>query len=1181
MVVAHAIAQVDGERRGIHVLFSGPPGWIYAPDGWDIERRVWQRPDGPRVCADLKDAALSELRRERELETPIGIATLRPGTWVHPATGIPGTADVLTIDLTTPTTLATVAMPGPNWTAYGLRAGKVVAGGPAQTLPGQVILTASAIDSVVVHAQHADSFRVCTVTDLNTTSGWTAIAHLQLPLRELDLSLADDAAEWNRASGQLISGDALDEPTFAELASALRPVAPAPGGERPIDRSIRPDPDNPNTILGALDPLRLALLDPVIRRALGMAHFDGDPALELGAVYQYRVSAKFPPDAALPRGGFQTVPVGTHVPADFFLGDVHVRLAQPSQVELAPTGAVGDVVVGRRAIAIRPRQSPYWLLPDLLDAALVLDFATPRSSVVLDLADPVDLHYDAFDADGVSVGGGDPGDGVLTFSAPSARVVLHGQARWFGLRDVVGGTVAMTALTAPVVLAEPAPPPAPLSITVTTAGTSTQSTADAPQPRSPLGFDVAWRPPLAFGTNAWPPDAAAAPPLEATRFELEHEQLGEGFTPVFGPGGQAFGDRSTAGRAPVTRGADLMVLFPEQPPPPVGAADEFTIRDEFLRDPEIPAPQPGTEHRYRVRSLDEIGRPSTWLTSAPGLLEKRFPPPVPVGPPSPGGPGRVAGVRARVLVRDAPDLTPGEEQLLDQDGSTTAIVLTWGWTDDQRSLDLWTREFRVYKSSGGIGPVRARVTAATEIGAGRFTAQLTLDRAVGADAARGGYLPAGGEYRILGHDAGLSIQATVETLVPAEDGTFPPPRLGPTILPVPLAAAQSRPDAWEQRIDVVPLTDEAVYEIVLRDIVLPTADTPSAAVWLAVSAADAEPYVADAFPGGGRPGNESPLVAVRCEARYHGRPDLSVPPPIGDVPAVVTARATFAGVEHDLDLLPYLAGTGLVSGELVAVEQLSDGDVLAALRVDGTDVVAVPPPTAPPDAGDVTIAVPNPDDRAAIVAALTNAPLSIADRYVVFLAARHPYADWLFTLVPPATHVLGQPVRFSLAAGGCRYVARVRRVDAAGNRSAGAATCAVVVRVPAFAPLAPPAFLGARWTTTADGLRVELRAAVLDERATHLLTWIAATDPRRAQLATVGSRRDLPGFGIRLRALDGASLTPSVAAVEGGDAVNGARLVTTVEDVAAGPHFVWLAVVDGDGVPSRLAGAFRLPPRVA
>ena len=138
---------------------------------------------GRRLCADLRDKPLMELRQERELETPIGIATLRDGTWVHPAGGL-GAAEVLTVDLTEATAMATVAMPGPNWTAYGLRSGKVVAAAPAQTVPGQVILSAPVIDRVVVHAQHADAFHVCALLEATSRTGWSQIAHLQLPLRE-------------------------------------------------------------------------------------------------------------------------------------------------------------------------------------------------------------------------------------------------------------------------------------------------------------------------------------------------------------------------------------------------------------------------------------------------------------------------------------------------------------------------------------------------------------------------------------------------------------------------------------------------------------------------------------------------------------------------------------------------------------------------------------------------------------------------------------------------------------------------------------------------------------------------------------------------------------------------------------------------------------------------------------
>jgi hypothetical protein len=1185
VIVAHAIAQVDGDRRGIHVLFVGPNAWLYAPAGWTVERRLWQRPIGERVCVNLRDVLLAELRRERELETPIGIATLRDGTWAHPASGSVSTAEVLVVDLTEPTTTATVAMPSPNWTAYGMRSGKVVAASPAQTAEGQVVLTASAIDRVVVHAQHAEGFFVCALVGEVRGTDWAPITHLQLPLREFDPSLTGEDDEWDLARSRLIPGDDLDRVTFVELAAGLRALG-GDDGARPIDRSIRPDPASPETIVGALDPLRLALVDLVVRRALGLAHFDDDPTLQLGQTYQYRVSAAFPPDATVSRPGFHTVPVGTQVPADFFVGDVRVRLAEPAHVGFVPTGTAGDLIVGRRAIPIGPRQRPYWLLPGLLDVAVVLELAVPRHEIVLQSADQVGLRFEALDAAGGAVGSGAVprgGEALLSFSGAATRIVLRGAARWFGLREVPNPAtpVLLASNTGPVVLAEPPPPPPPQSITVTNAAPSTPGTPSAPQPRSPLGFNVVWRPAPALEANAWPPDAEATQPLDATRFELQHELSGGGFSAVVGRDGLVFGDRASQPRAPFGPGTDLSSRFPEQAEPPVGAVPTFSARDHFLRDPEIDLPAPGTEHRYRIRALDEIGRPSPWMTSAPVVLEKRFPPPPPVGLPSAAGGTRLAGVRARVLVRDAPDLTDAERAVLDSNSSTTAIVLGWAWTAEQRDLDPWAREFRVYTSGAGPGPVTGRVTAVTEIGGGRFDVTLDLDRPVGADVARACFLPAGGEYRILAHGAGAAVHATVETLVPAEDGSFAAPRVGPTVFPAPLRGAQSRPEAWDERVEVVPITAAVTYEMVLHDRLLPSADVPRTRVWVAVSAADAEPYVDDSRPGGGRPGNESPLVAVRCEARYHGRPVLDVAPPIGDVPAVTTARAGGAGVEHDLGLLPFLTGTGLGAGERVVVEYLSDGDLLSALRADGTDVVAVPPPAAPEDATPIPIPVPNPDDRTAIVAALTGEPLDLADRYVVWLAARHPFAEWLAAPLEPAVHRLGDPVRFSFAPGSARYVVRVRRVDAAGHRSAGAATCAVVVRVPVVAPLAPPAFDGARWTATQAGPRVELRTTVPDERTTHLLTWTAAIDPRRAQLATVGSRRDLPGFGVRLRAAAGDTLVPAVEDLVGvvADPLTGARSVTTLVDAGAGPHFVWFAAVDRDGVPSRLSGGYRVPMR--
>jgi hypothetical protein len=83
VVVAHAIASIDGGRRGIDVLFAGPPGWFYAPQASRSSGGCGSGPIWRTECADLRDGVLAALRREREVETPIELATLRNGRGVH------------------------------------------------------------------------------------------------------------------------------------------------------------------------------------------------------------------------------------------------------------------------------------------------------------------------------------------------------------------------------------------------------------------------------------------------------------------------------------------------------------------------------------------------------------------------------------------------------------------------------------------------------------------------------------------------------------------------------------------------------------------------------------------------------------------------------------------------------------------------------------------------------------------------------------------------------------------------------------------------------------------------------------------------------------------------------------------------------------------------------------------
>ena len=234
------------------------------------------------------------------------------------------------------------------------------------------------------------------------------------------------------------------------------------------------------------------------------------------------------------------------------------------------------------------------------------------------------------------------------------------------------------------------------------------------------------------------------------------------------------------------------------------------------------------------------------MTSAPALLEKRSP----AAAGRAAERGRASRVHARVLVRDAPDLTSDDQALLDENGSTTAIVLTWAWTDEQRELDPWAEEFRVYTSSGGVGPVPGFVTAVTDLGGGRFVADL---RARGNHRRRARRLPAG--RRRVPHPRARRRRddtGPVETLVPAERQL---PRAAPRAdrPPVPLTGEQSRPDAWDVRLEVVSITSAEEYELVLRDL-LRRARTPRTSVWLGVT-----------------PPTRSRTLPTRCPAEGRGQ----------------------------------------------------------------------------------------------------------------------------------------------------------------------------------------------------------------------------------------------------------------------------------------------------------------------
>lgn len=1201
---ANGIAQVSPGAVGIHLSWSGPASWVYAPSGWTVQRRRAGRL-AARGCEQLDAAAIAELRSVRERILRFGRITLRSGTWLEPLKpgqppGTPTPTEVFRVDLDRDHRMGRVVATAKLSFVTALCDGRVVAVSGPMAGPATHILRAARFNALIAVTLDPSMLRVCVDIRAARDDEWNnvppIVTGLTLPLRELMPGLGSDDDELVEAKSRLLPDETLDAEEFRRLAAVLRPAVRAAGPPRPSELALllREGVDDDDDELRALDPVRVMLAHPKWRRALGFALFDSDPALVPGEVYEYRISATFPAaDVMVRNHGFATVPSGTLLPTDFSLDQVRLRLPQPAAVALTPgTPLDPPVRVTRRGIPLDPRRDSFWLTPSLDDWSLVIDFPAPANGAVLELAAGHDLVFaagaagDPFLTMAQVPGGTQP---RLTFGAPAEQLRLRGKGFLHALRSATVGNdkLEVSVILPPILLADTPLPIAPLTASAANLQAAQPvpadpiPAADVP-PRHALGFMVSWRPAPAFGVTAWPADLDAAPPLDATIFQVERRREPSGdWIPVIGEENWTFGDRDGAIRdVQLNPGCDLMQAFPESASRPRASNVDLTLVDAFSPD-DPNAPQPGKFVRYRVRAIDAVGRPSpTWTETTPVRLEKHLPPPLPVGP----DPvlGDIAGVQVRVLVREASDLTAAETAVLGT--SDNAIVVRWGWHAEQRQQDPLAREFRVY-AAPPMDFVNGQLVAFTTIGTGHVTsyqAELVLDRTVRANATAGLRLDAGHPFFIRSHTAGSTITMTLETRLRV-GGVPPVPTLGPVRLNVPLSPDRNRPPAWGARLMIVPITDAAAYEAVLRDRLTLTADQPTDALWVGVSTADDQPYVADQLaPIETRPGNESAIVPLLASGRFAGRPVMEIPPPLEPVPRLRTPEPGAEPVHFPLDLSPFLPPGALASGR-VRHERVSAGALIAACRAtaDGR-VLALPvEPFAPGDA-EHEIPVPNPADRAELVAAIqAGRSTQVDDRFLVYLAGQHRYRDRLFTAAHDEPRPPG-PFAETVPSAADRWVYRVRSIDAAGHVSAGSATARVVVRVPSLMAGTPPLRAPRQPADPPQMLRVRIPP---DPTLSHVLLFHAPSvgiGPIEVrEVSRVPNRPDLlPDGGLWLRAPDGSLLAPTAIALDDPAVTidpDGTREASLTVPGGPGERTrVWLATLTHDGIPSPLAGPYTL-----
>ncbi len=1184
-LLAAAIPRLDGSAGdGVHLMWTAPANAGWSVDGWDVQRRTSTERPRPR-CTTLTLEQLGVLHRVLRLHLPIADLSLRESSPSGPPTGTAPVPGRSTYDVTFAGghDIVEIRAGVPAALVIAFRAGKAVAAREATATAGAVSTRFDDLDvdrvSLVVTSL-VTSLRIC-VDDRPDPAAeeaeWAPVPFIargiQVPIRSLDPSLSSPADEEALARTRLLPGEDLDRDAFATVAEVMNEAADGHEHTAPVwmGTVTRDDPADPFLEVRSWSYALAVLVEPAWRRALGFGYSDGKAGLVPGTAYDYRISGRCRRRDIDERvHGFHAVPRSCALPTSFALGPIWLSTPEPTVVEQRRGPGVATLLsTGRKGIALSG------------DPCLTLSFPTPVSRVVLELEPGAALKWRASTTEFL------PGLAFNSFSEalpPERRVTIEttdpvdtielaGSGFLYAVREIDPAhdpdeLVTCSAVLHGVVFDDTPLAAPPLAVETTNLQpTTTPAATTPPRPASPLGFRVGWTPAPASGNAvvAWPDDVAAVPPMDALAFHIERRR-------VDAPGDfevvddRAHGSRGAVADPPALHlGADLEAVYPERAAP-TGPLPASMAMDDLMVEPGQLPPSPGSTHQYRISTIDALGRRSASATAGPIVrLEKHEPPPQP------------ASVRARVLQAADPDLPADDRALLG--ASSNATVLEWGWTARERTADPHATEFRVYWEPLPPDVVAGEASGVPTLVGGLFEMSATLDRPVPADAMRDRYLRLPDHpFRVVGHGAGDAVVLRLE-----------PSALDPAAAPGPARfvfrpvqdGSELRPSSWAERTAVVPITAAESYRHVLRDRLTLDAGHALARAWVGVTAADDQGYVPDHRPAastnGGRPGNESAVVALPVEARYLGQPTFEVPPPLPDVPEVVTDEPGADSVIVTVDPPGLLPPGAVPGGHRLQLDRLGLDLVVAAMSARADDTIGF---DLPGTATSYTLA--NPDDQAALLAQIRSAtPARVEGRFLVDAVLR--FADqldplWISTSAEPLAP--GATID-RLPAKAERYVHRVRLVDAAGHVSARAALLPQIVRVASLRSPSPPAVR----TIAADPGELSLQIRVRDAfDLAHVVLFAHVEDGAApadaailsgAQLLRTPNRRDLyPTDGIRVRLSDGSLLAPSVAVdIAGGTFEPPDRLLTATLAPGSGRRVaLWAVTLSRDGIPSRLTG---------
>ena len=1018
---------------------------------------------------------------------------------------------------------------------------------------------AVSIDRIVVYVPRPLSrLRICCpphdvldAFDLNDASEWKNIARgVQLPFAGFDSSLTP-IQERARAESRLLPGEQLGNGDFDSLSGIMNAAASF------VDRAsvahmTKLEGDSSAGEAVAVSPFELGTAmaaDPMWRRALGFAWVDGDDELVEGEAYDYIILGHARARDAIENVlGFHTVPIDTKLPQQFRLQNQLISTDAPLVVS-RPANSGGDAEVFRKGLRIA--------------GAIGIVFSAPTDRVVLDFetTEELDLRYEGR-AEHWSLVGPFGESGILparrrvelTFAQPIEELRLEGVGFFYGLRTnpVPDGAdpdarVANWTLLEGVRFTESPPPAQPLFLGATSLQAPvTSGTLDATPP-SDLGFRLHWLPPAqpnAVSPWLWPSDLDGSPPFDVSGFELERARIDDGsdFTPVTDEAGnpvRLMGNRQGTRTSPeaLGTGGDVLAAYPETTAPRAPVSIFMRFEDLLTSVSRPNGPPPGSLHRYRVRSFDLTGRFSEFRESSVVRLEKRIPPPLPVGAPR-ADESRIEpiGVHARVLQAEDPLLTDQERTLLGD--ATNAIVLSWGWTERERTRDPYASEFRIYFDPEPPDRISGRLSESISLVGNTLEAQATLSHAVELNQFVGHRIRGGDfTFRIVGHDAGS--QPIVRLALNDRDPDARPGDARFTLTPI-FDGREARAATWPERLQVVPLAAESSYQVVLRDRVSVDATNPRARVWLGVSAADDQAYVLDERSSGelaNRPGNESSIVVAAADFRFLGRPTMPAPSPLAAIPEQLCPEVEASHVSHRLEIGALLADRGVPLPARYQLERISATEVLSLVSPQTNNELRVAFPAS--QSGPVLPATYAPDapiDRSLLLDQVRDGIAArIENRFILDLLEKLGLDERMQPLWAQVdSELLSGPIAADRVPNEPdRFIYRVRAADTAGRISDESVVLPAAFRVPSSRRPGAPEIL----SSELDGAEAHIRVSARDEFDAAGLLWfgrIRVLDPEDSpgastpEIVRVRNRAESPMHeGIWLREPGGEFLPPT------------------------------------------------------